>query len=59
MLKIKLSSLRVIDDSEEPYLYSISRPSSLEKPNEEYRKWELVETNNKLIEEVFKTQNSL
>lgn len=41
---IENGMLRIIDDSEEDYLYSAIRPSSLENP-ELFGKWEIIEDN--------------
>ena len=41
---IEEGMLRIIDDSEEDYLYSAIRPSCLENP-ELYGKWEIIEDN--------------
>lgn len=46
VIGIEYPFIRIIDDSGEDYLYSIYKPSSLEKP-ELYGKWELIETNDK------------
>lgn len=48
--------IKVIDDSGEPYLYSLSRPSSMENPNEEYGEWILIETNDNKLKELLSTQ---
>lgn len=48
--------IKVVDDSGDPYLYSLSRPSSMENPGEEYGKWILIESNNKKLEEILGTQ---
>ena len=46
--------LRIIDDSQEDYLYSASRPASLENP-ELFGKWEIVTDNdNKELERAIK-----
>ena len=39
---VELPFIRVIDDSDEDYLYSISKPSSMENPNL-CGKWVIVE----------------
>ncbi len=41
---IENGMLRIIDDSEEDYLYSAIKPSSLENP-ELFGKWEIIEDN--------------
>lgn len=44
VIAIENDMFRIIDDSGEDYLYSISRPCSLEDSSK-YGKWELVEDN--------------
>lgn len=44
VIAIEQDMLRVIDDSGEDYLYSITKPSSLEDANK-CGKWEIVEDN--------------
>ncbi len=54
VIAIEQDMLRIIDDSGEDYLYSISKPSSLEDSNK-YGKWEIVEDNeNKDLEKIIK-----
>lgn len=52
-ISIEYPFLRIIDDSEEDYLYSISKPSSLENP-ELCGKWEIVEDNKNQLKKYIK-----
>ncbi len=56
VIEIDKPFLRIIDDSGEGYLYSIIQPSSMEKPNEEFGKWELIETENEELKKMLSTQ---
>ena len=44
VLEICEPFLKIIDDSGEEYLYSIDKPSSMEKPNDENGRWKLVQS---------------
>ena len=55
VLAIDLPFIRVVDDSGEDYLYSISKPSSLENPDLN-GKWELIESTNEQLIELLSTQ---
>ena len=55
VLEIDLPFIRIIDDSGEDYLYSITKPSSMEEPNL-CGKWELVESTNEQLRELLSTQ---
>lgn len=46
--------IRVIDDSNEDYLYSITKPSSMENPNL-CGKWEMVEDPYNILRDYIKT----
>jgi hypothetical protein len=51
---VELGLLRIIDDSGEPYLYSPTKPASLDNPKL-CGKWEIVEDNeNKDLEKIIK-----
>ena len=56
VIEIDKPFLRIIDDSGERYLYSIIQPSSMDKPNEEFGKWELIETENEELQKLLSTQ---
>ena len=53
---IELPFIRVIDDSEEDYLYSISKPCSLENPDL-YGKWVIVEDKQNILSKYIKDAN--
>lgn len=55
VLAIDLPFIRIIDDSGEDYLYSITKPSSMEDPSLN-GKWELVESTNEQLIELLSTQ---
>lgn len=44
--------LRIVDDSEEDYCYSVSKPAPLDGSSKG-GKWELIESYNKELEELF------
>lgn len=50
---VELPFIRVIDDSDEDYLYSITRPSSMENP-ELCGKWVIVEDEKGILKEYIK-----
>lgn len=52
-ISVELPFIRVIDDSDEDYLYSISKPSSMENP-EFCGKWEVVEDKKGILREHIK-----
>lgn len=55
VLEIDLPFIRIIDDSGEDYLYSITKPSSMEEPNLN-GKWELIESTNEQLIKLLSTQ---
>ncbi len=54
VIDIDAPFLKIIDDSGEPYLYSINKPSSMNNPEEECGEWFLIETNNEKLRELLK-----
>ena len=52
-INVEGAFLRIIDDSNEDYLYSINRPASLEEPDKS-GKWLIIEdSNDGILEEAF------